>query len=492
MARKSVYNSPEDVGFNPTGASSGGGYDNIETEVSRVDNGNGTFTVTYRGSTDPNAPTYTRIVGTKIVSPAPPDFTAATALYEKVGNRVTGKIQDYIKEVYDGMLSGKYSIADAVNAFEIVDIQRDQGFTGLEGSPSVDDKVDVSSIYDLYNTVGARVTGSVQAYLDEIYAGAKTGKYSISDVQNAFNTVNLQADQGMTGAYGAAQGVVAVAPVDKVVEIGDEFATATSIIQAVLKFYGMTDPRLLADVKLALAERRLTETSSIDDIGIQLRESVAFQERFSANEVRRAAKKPVYSVTEYLQLESSYRNTLLAAGMPEDFYNSPEDFANFIANDISPDEIKSRVDLGYASVKNADPAIVNELKSLYGLDDSTLAAFFIDPSRTKDAVVRAARAAEVASQARQQAGISLGVSAAELLVQQGVTQEEARQGFAQVSQLQELTRPLQGEKPLTQEELIAGKLGTNAAATQRVAMTQRRRKAGFEEGGKVGLTAVGE
>jgi hypothetical protein len=398
-------------------------YSMVETEVSRVDNGDGTFTVTYRGSTDPNAPTYTRIEGTKTVVPG-------TVVPEPVD-------------------------------------------------------IDVSSITDLYNTVGARVTGSVQAYLDEIYAGAKTGKYSIADVQNAFNIVNLQADQGING-------VVAGATTDEVVETSDEFATATSIIQAVLKFYGMTDPRLLADVKLALAQRRLTETSTIDDIGIQLRESVAFQERFSANEVRRAAKKPVYSVTEYLQLESSYRNTLLAAGMPEDFYNSPEDFANFIANDISPDEIKSRVDLGYASVKNADPAIVNELKSMYGLDDSTLAAFFIDPSRTKDAVVRAARAAEVASQARQQAGISLGAPAAELLVQQGVTQEEARQGFAQVSQLQELTRPLQGEKPLTQEELIAGKLGTNAAATQRVAMTQRRRKAGFEEGGKVGLTAVGE
>jgi hypothetical protein len=358
-------------------------------------------------------------------------------------------------------------------------------------------EVDVSSITDQYYNVGGRVTGAVQTYLDEIYAGAKTGQYSVSDVQNALNIVNEQANLGMTGAYGAAQGVVAVPPSDdgsddEIVETVDEFATATSILQSVLKFYGMDDPRLLADVKLALAQRRLTETSNIDDIGIQLRESVAFQERFSANEVRRAAKKPVYSVSQYLQLESSYRNTLLAAGMPEDFYNSPEDFANFIANDISPDEIKSRVDLGYASVKNADPAIVNELKTMYGLDDSTLAAFFIDPSRTKDAVVRAARAAEVASQARQQAGISLGVSAAELLVQQGVTQEEARQGFAQVSQLQELTRPLQGEKPLTQEELIAGKLGTNAAATQRVAMTQRRRKAGLEGGGKVELTTVGQ
>jgi hypothetical protein len=282
--------------------------------------------------------------------------------------------------------------------------------------------------------------------------------------------------------------------------IDTDIESVTTIIEGTLKYYGMDTPELLADVNKAIGLRLLTDRSTIDDIGIQLRDSESFKTRFAANETRRAAKKLPYSVSQYLQLESSYRNTLLSAGMPADFYNTPEDFSNFIANDISPDEVKARVEQGYAAVKNADPKVVNELKTMYGLDDGTLAAFFVDPARTKDQVLRAARAAEVASQARQQAGISLGSAAAELLVQQGVTQEEARTGFAQVSQLQELTRPLQGEQALTQEELVAGSLGTNAAAAQRVAKTQRRRKAGFEAGGgfaqtqqsNIGLTTVGE
>jgi hypothetical protein len=282
--------------------------------------------------------------------------------------------------------------------------------------------------------------------------------------------------------------------------IDTDIESVTTIIEGTLKYYDMATPELLDDVKLAVADRRLTASSGINDIGIQLRDSKAFKERFAGNEKLRDAKKPVYSVLQYLQLESEYRSNLLAAGMPADFYSSQADIANFIGNQNSPDEIKDRVALGYAAVKNADPKVVNELKSMYGLDDGTLAAFFIDPVRTKDQVLRAARAAEVASQARQQAGISLGAPAAELLVQQGVTQEEARQGFAQVSQLQELTRPLQGEQALTQEELVAGSLGTNAAAAQRVAKTQRRRKAGFETGGgfaqsqqsNIGLTTVGQ
>jgi hypothetical protein len=82
----------------------------------------------------------------------------------------------------------------------------------------------------------------------------------------------------------------------------DDRETASSIIAATLKYYGMDEPALLADVKTALADRRITGASTIDDIGIQLRESDAFKRRFAGNEARRAANKPAYSVSQYLQL----------------------------------------------------------------------------------------------------------------------------------------------------------------------------------------------
>ena len=268
--------------------------------------------------------------------------------------------------------------------------------------------------------------------------------------------------------------------------------TASSILAATLKYYGMDDPALLTDVKTALADRRITGASTIDDIGIQLRESEAFKRRFAANEARRAANKPAYSVSQYLQLESAYRQVLNAAGMPKDFYTDRTDIESFITNDISPDEVQYRVQQGYAAVKNADPAVVNELKTLYGLDEGTLAAYFIDPNRTKDAVVRSARAAEVAAQARKQADIGLTAAQAEELVLGGVTEQQAQQAFGDVRALQELTRPMVGEQALTQEELIQGVTGINAAAQQRVAKTARRRQATLQQGGQVGLGTVGE
>lgn len=272
----------------------------------------------------------------------------------------------------------------------------------------------------------------------------------------------------------------------------DDTETASSILAATLKYYGMDEPALLQDVKTALADRRITGASTIDDIGIQLRESEAFKRRFAANEARRAANKPAYSVSQYLQLESSYRQVLNSAGMPPDFYNDKEDFESFITNDISPDEVQYRVQQGYAAVKNADPAVVNELKTLYGLDEGTLAAYFIDPTKTKDAVVRSARAAEVAAQARKQADIGLTATQAEELVLGGVTEQQAQQAFGDVRALEQLTRPMFGEQALTQQELIQGVTGVNAAAQQRVAKTARRRQATLQQGGKVGLGTVGE
>jgi len=268
--------------------------------------------------------------------------------------------------------------------------------------------------------------------------------------------------------------------------------TASNILAATLKYYGMDDPALLSDVKTALADRRITGASTIDDIGIQLRESEAFRKRFAANEARRAANKPAYSVSQYLQLESAYRQVLNSAGMPKDFYNNQEDFEGFIANDISPDEVQYRVQQGYAAVKNADPIVVNELKTLYGLDEGTLAAYFIDPNKTKEAVVRSARAAEVAAQARKQADIALTATQAEELVLAGVTEQQAQSAFGDVRALEQLTQPLMGEENLTQQDLIQGVTGINAAAAQRVAKTARRRRATFETGGKTALGTVGE
>jgi hypothetical protein len=46
---------------------------------------------------------------------------------------------------------------------------------------------------------------------------------------------------------------------------------------------------------------------------------------------------------------------MASAGLPKSFYDSPSDYATWIGGDVSPTEIKSRVDLATAATTAADP-----------------------------------------------------------------------------------------------------------------------------------------
>lgn len=217
-----------------------------------------------------------------------------------------------------------------------------------------------------------------------------------------------------------------------------------------------------------------------------------YKKRFKGNEARRAKGLPELSPAAYLQYEEGYRQAIRAAGFPVGFYDTQEDFQKFIGSDIEPRELTTRLERGYKAVAQADPQIVAEMKRLYMVDDASLAAYFIDPVRAEEIVLRQAQAAQVAAQAQTQAQMSLTAQEAEGLVRQGVTAEQARQGFGAITQAEELFRTVMpGEEEITRQEQIEGVLGTNAAAAQRIATRQRRRRAEFEAGGGLAETQQG-
>lgn len=327
-------------------------------------------------------------------------------------------------------------------------------------------------------------------YIRDLQAGVNVGAGTVEQRNAALNVLIEQGKQAQAARDRAAANVPRTTSRATSVVPSNSNETATTILTNTLKFYGLNEPELINEIRAALANRTITGASSVDEIGIQLRESPAFQRRFAANEARRAAGKPVYSVTQTLLLESQYRKNLRDSGMPAGFYDDPTSLQNFLINDISPDEILSRVTQGYQAVRNADPTVINELKTLYNLDDGSIAAFFVDPTKAQDNILRAARAAEIGAQARKQAGIGLTAQTAEELVRQGVTEAEAQTGFTTYKQQESLYRPLMGEEALTQEEAIAGTLGTSAQAAQRVGTRKRRRKGEFEAGGKVSLQTI--
>lgn len=222
------------------------------------------------------------------------------------------------------------------------------------------------------------------------------------------------------------------------------------------------------------------------------RNTTTYKNRFAGNAARVAKGLPELTPGAYLQYEESYRQKLRSSGMPIGFYDTQGDLAKFIGNDTDPDEITQRINLGYKAVRDADPQIIAEMKRLYMVDDASLAAFFIDPEKSKDIVLRQAQAAQIAAEAQTQAEMRLSAQEAEGLALQGIDPAEARKGFGAISASRELfNTTMAGEEEITRQEQISGVLGTNAAAAQRIAQRQRKRKAAFEEGGGLSETQQG-
>ena len=218
----------------------------------------------------------------------------------------------------------------------------------------------------------------------------------------------------------------------------------------------------------------------------RIRETDQYKQRFPAMAMRRAAGMNAISEEEYVALEKGYRQVLKVAAMPANLFDTPQDFTDLIGGDVSVSELSQRVQQGYQAVAQSNPQVINEMKRLYGVDDSGLAAYFLAPERATPILLRQARAAQIAAEGVLQAGMPVTQAQAEELAVAGITQQGAREGFQRVAQAEELFVPLVGttEQAIAQEEAVAGIFGTQAAAQQRLRQRQRERQAAFEAGGR--------
>jgi len=273
--------------------------------------------------------------------------------------------------------------------------------------------------------------------------------------------------------------------------------TAFDIIKKTLQYYGLKDADFLKEVETLFTNKVISDKSTVDDIGVAMQSSPAFAKRFPANKILADKGKAQYSVSQYLTLEADFKSRLQAAGMPANFYDSAEDFQQMIANEVSPNELSARIEMGYQAVRNAPKQVVDQFKTLYGVSEGDLAAYFIDPEAARPTfdkyeAERQDRSALIASQAATQANIQLDRAAAEELARAGVQGAGAQEGFAAISEQQELFNPMRaGEEAITQQEQIAGTFGTNAEARKKIAQRKRERQASFQTGGSLLTTQQG-
>jgi hypothetical protein len=167
-------------------------------------------------------------------------------------------------------------------------------------------------------------------------------------------------------------------------------------------------------------------------ITLALQESEEYKTRFKANQTRIAKGLAVLQPSEYLNLEDGYRQVLRAYGLRQ--FDTDAYVQQFIANDMSPTEFSNRVVTAVQRVQNADPAIIKQLRDFYGVGQQDLVAYVLDPEQQFQKIERQVAASEIGVAARRQ-GLTAGVSVAEQLAAQGVTQAEAQRGYATIADI---------------------------------------------------------
>jgi hypothetical protein len=210
----------------------------------------------------------------------------------------------------------------------------------------------------------------------------------------------------------------------------------------------------------------------------------AYKKRFAANEVRKAKNLPELSPATYLNLEEEYKQVLSSNSLPAGFYDDRADFEKLIGNDVSVFELNNRLKDAYRLVKDAPIDVTEKLRTMYGLSDGDIAAYFIDPDRIRPSLVasdykRQAQAAMVAANAQRLGGLNVSVGFAEGAALQGKTQAEQEKAFTTIADMNELRRTQGIERGLTADQLAGAALGTDMEARKILEDRKKNRIAGF-------------
>lgn len=275
-------------------------------------------------------------------------------------------------------------------------------------------------------------TGQIVVPQDKKPAGKKSTTTTTTVVPPA--EINLV--DTVTDAYGNTIGIYSDGSRKTLVNSGRKYRTtvdedAYGIITAAFKNYGLDD-------LVPVIQRYMDEGLGSEQAALALKSEPKYLERFDGNEQRRKAGLNVLSEAEYLNLENAYSETLKSYGLASyfgaDAKSRQAKMANIIGGDVSPTEFKDRVDTVASRVKNADPTIKETLTSFFGIKEDDLITYFLNPKENLPKLQEKVTAAEIGAAAKGQ-NLATSAEAATALAQFGVTQAQAREGYANIGEI---------------------------------------------------------
>jgi len=270
---------------------------------------------------------------------------------------------------------------------------------------------------------------------------------------------------------------------------------AFQILKDVFASYGL-------DSLASQIESYMREGIGTGEATIRLKQSQPYKDRFKGNELRLAAGRNVINEAEYLDLENSYSQTLKAYGL-QDYFGvgvtpnqrlaRQQSMAEVIGADISAVEFKDRVSTAVDRVKMADPATKNAFQQFYGIGETDLAKYFLDPKRTLVTLKEKALSAEIGGAAIGQ-GLTATSTSAEDLARFGISREQAQAGYSTIAQ--ELPTAAKLGQIYDEEGITYGQAEAEQATFKGLASAKRKKErlveketASFQ--GSAGVSAAG-
>jgi hypothetical protein len=245
----------------------------------------------------------------------------------------------------------------------------------------------------------------------------------------------------------------------------------------------------------------LEDGTPASEFSLKLRETPAYQARFSANADRIKAGLSALSPAEYVALEDQYQNVMRNYGLPKSYYAESVDpttgikkqtgFDKFIAGDVSPTELEDRIATAQQRVVNSNPEVLKALRQFYpDISNADILAYALDPQNALTNIKRKVSAAEIGGAALAQ-GLQAQGGTAESLAGLGITKAQAQQGYTDIANM--LPRgaalaDIYGQPAYTQQTAEAEVFNTAGAAE---ATARRKKLTALEQAQFSGSSGVG-
>lgn len=223
---------------------------------------------------------------------------------------------------------------------------------------------------------------------------------------------------------------------------------------------------------------------------LQLIQTAPYYERFGkVNEARIKAGYRSLDEKTIVGMEDEYQKVLTSYNAPKGFYDQTSDFQTFLQNNYTNVDVANVFQAYRDFVQSTDPGIRGQLKSLYGISDDMITAYMIDPARGQSILEGIAgknlntAAALLEGLTKEQADIAQQYGAGSLAY--GTQRQKFSQVAKNIQQYGDLAS-IYGEN-FGAKEAIAAEFGGDVGATETMGRLRATNLAQFS-----GTTGVGQ